>query len=60
MFLWSDIIELLSYIDIPGGKLMELKAFAARRERCDLRCSLKLPEAVYIFPQKSHLKFLNN
>ena len=32
-----------------------LKAFAARRERWDLRCSLKLPLAVYIFPQKSHL-----
>ena len=39
---------------------MELKALAARRDRWDLRCSLKLPDAVYILPQKSHLKFLIN
>ena len=36
------------------GRFIELKAFAARRERWDLRWSLRLPEAVYILPQKSH------
>ena len=41
------------------GRLMLLKALAARRERWDLRWSLRLPDAVYILPQKSHLKFLN-
>ena len=38
-----------------GNELIVLKAFAARRERWDLRWSLRLPLAVYIFPQKSHL-----
>ena len=57
--------------DIPGkpmdpfcpmgnpGRLIVLKALAARRDRWDLRWSLRLPDAVYILPQKSHLKFLN-